>query len=209
MAGAHKLVLRLVPRDDAPEMGAHGVERIVLEVGLIVVDNEIGGISAEALDKLPRASIMAREVISLFDTIAEGVLRNDSAASTARGLGHEEIRERVQRTKRDRRGSTGKEQVHGIALGHVGDHVPGVAGGGHGGAAGGARGRRGDCCACKSGAREDRRARDESHGELGEGDVVAVVAGGSKVIWHAGTVRSVAEHKRFAILSDVGELTRG
>lgn len=104
MAGAHELVLCLIPRHDATQMGANGVERVVLEVGLVVGDNEVGGIAAETLDELARAGKMGFDVLLLPNGVAERVLRDRASGAASFGFGHEEVGKWTQNAQSDSRG---------------------------------------------------------------------------------------------------------
>lgn len=48
VAGADELVLGLVPGDDATQVGAHGVEAVVLDA-LVLLHDQVGGVTLEAL----------------------------------------------------------------------------------------------------------------------------------------------------------------
>lgn len=129
MARAHELILGLVPWDDATQMRAHSVESIILKIGLIIRDDEIGGISAEALDEFARASEVRVDVSLLLDVGAEGVLCDDTSVAAAARLGHEEEGEGAEDAERHGRGGAEEQKVHGVTLGHVRDHLVGARGG--------------------------------------------------------------------------------
>lgn len=91
MAWAHELILRLIPGDDTTEMGAHCVEGVKLKISLIVIDNEVGGITAKALDELARIGVVRVEILGLLDFISKGVFRDGTTRAAAGGLRDEEV----------------------------------------------------------------------------------------------------------------------
>lgn len=181
VARALELVLSLVPRHDTSQMGAHGVECKVLEIGAVVVDNEVGGVALEPLDEVARARKVGLEVLGAVDVVAQGVLGDGAAAGAAARLRDKEVGERAQDAQGDGADRARQQDVHGVALGHVRDHDVLGARRGHAGA-GGARGRagrrqRGHGAPREGAARRRRRAGDEGHGVCGAGGRSGGVAG--------------------------------
>ena len=68
VAWAHELVLGLVPGDDTTQVSAHGVEAVALD-GLVLLDDQVGGITLKTLFNNNITSIMVGLVKYRCDTI--------------------------------------------------------------------------------------------------------------------------------------------
>jgi hypothetical protein len=89
MARALELVLSSDPRDDAAKMGADGIDSEVLN-GTIGTDDEVGGVTPEALGKRVVSSLVGGEPRGGLDVSSEGILSSNSTASSPSRLGNEE-----------------------------------------------------------------------------------------------------------------------
>lgn len=82
VARAHELVLGLVPRHDAPEVRADGVEAVLLDLAAVGHD-EVGRVALEALRELARAGLVRLEPGRGLDVVAGRVLGGLAAAAAA------------------------------------------------------------------------------------------------------------------------------
>ena len=82
VAGAHELVLGLVPRHDAAQVRAHGVQAVLLDLAA-VGDDQVGRVALEALRELARAGLVGLEPGRGLDVVAGGVLGRLAAAAAA------------------------------------------------------------------------------------------------------------------------------
>mmetsp|Transcript_26622 Transcript_26622/g.83302 ORF Transcript_26622/g.83302 Transcript_26622/m.83302 type:complete len:348 (-) Transcript_26622:187-1230(-) len=88
VARAHELALGGVPGHDAAEVGAHGGEAVVLE-RLVVVHDEVGGVTLEALHELASARVVGAQPATLRHVVTEGVLGDRTGAAAAAAGRHE------------------------------------------------------------------------------------------------------------------------
>merc|ERR1719276_377564 len=120
VARAHEFVLGLVPRDDAAEVGADRDEAVVRD-GLVLLNDEVSGVALEALDELALADLVGLEPALEGHVVAERVLRDDAAATTADARGVEVVEERATEAANGRGDRTEEDEVHHVALLHVRD----------------------------------------------------------------------------------------
>ena len=83
------LVLRTVPRDDAAQVRAHGVERIGLKCA-VWLDNQIVRIALQALHQLAPTRLVRIQPALEGHVVADRVLRHETAAA-ASGTGRVEV----------------------------------------------------------------------------------------------------------------------
>ena len=97
VARAHELVLRGVPRHDASQVRAHGVQSVLLD-RLVLLDNQVRGIALQAL----REGVIARQVglqpRRLLDVVAVGILRRLTSTTTAGAVRTERYKIMVSRS---------------------------------------------------------------------------------------------------------------
>merc|ERR1719203_602219 len=89
MARAHELVVGGRPRDDASQVGAHGVEAVGLK-GSIILDDKVGGIALKSLSEGVVTGLVGGKVLLLVEVVSKGILGGDSAVSTSGARGEEE-----------------------------------------------------------------------------------------------------------------------
>mmetsp|Transcript_28493 Transcript_28493/g.70224 ORF Transcript_28493/g.70224 Transcript_28493/m.70224 type:complete len:254 (+) Transcript_28493:229-990(+) len=124
VARALELVLRLVPGHDAAEVGAHGVQAVVLD-GAVVLHDDVRGVTLEALGQGAVAGQVGLEPRPLLDLVAVGVLGRLARAAAARARGHEEVGEAAEQGGAGQAERAHQQQVHHVTLAHV-RHVLGV-----------------------------------------------------------------------------------
>lgn len=123
MTRAHKLILGLIPRDNTTQMGTNGIEGIILEICLIIINNEISSITSESLNKFTRTCEMRIDIFLLLNIITQSILRDSTTGAGAARLGHEEIGKRAENAQCYGGGGAEEEDVHGVTLRHVRDEV--------------------------------------------------------------------------------------
>mmetsp|Transcript_14545 Transcript_14545/g.38911 ORF Transcript_14545/g.38911 Transcript_14545/m.38911 type:complete len:256 (-) Transcript_14545:16-783(-) len=121
VAWALVLLLRKVPRNDAAQMGAGGVDSERLDL-LIITCNEPVRITLQALHELALTGASLLKELRGLDIISERVLRGQSTAGTARLRRHEKARVQAEANSGRRADGTREKKVHGSALGHVRHH---------------------------------------------------------------------------------------
>lgn len=86
VARAHELVLGLVPRHDAPEVRADGVEAVLLDLARLGHD-QVRGVALEALRELAGSRLVRLEPGRGLDVVAGRVLGRLAAAAAADPFG--------------------------------------------------------------------------------------------------------------------------
>merc|ERR1719333_1620734 len=87
----HELVGRLVPRHDAAQVRADGVDAVVADL-LVVLDDEVGRVALEALDELPGADLVRVEP-ALERHLVAGLREGGQAAAAAAAAARDEKEE--------------------------------------------------------------------------------------------------------------------
>jgi len=139
VARAHELVVGGRPRDDAAKMGAYGVKAVRLK-SLVILDDEVGSISLEALGERSITGGLLGKVILGEKVITEGVLGGDTPTSAAGTRGDEEGNVGDGKSSDGNSRGTDEDEVHEVTtvlvdveligrLGHV--KADGPVGGGH------------------------------------------------------------------------------
>ena len=91
VAGAHELVRGLVPRHDAAQVRADGVDAVVADL-LVVVDNQVGRVALEALDELSAPDLVRVEP-ALERHLVAGLGQGGQAAAAAAAAARDEEEE--------------------------------------------------------------------------------------------------------------------
>ena len=92
VARAHELVLGSVPRNDASQVRADGVDSVVLDSR--VVGHQVGGVSLESLDQRAVSRLVILQPSGQLDLVSSGITSRLSSGTTSRSLGDEEEGER-------------------------------------------------------------------------------------------------------------------
>mmetsp|Transcript_11791 Transcript_11791/g.25504 ORF Transcript_11791/g.25504 Transcript_11791/m.25504 type:complete len:210 (+) Transcript_11791:609-1238(+) len=118
VARADVLKLGAVPRDDAAEVGANGVDGVVLE-RLVLLHDEVVGVALEALHKCAvrvRVSLGPR---GGFDIVAERVLCDKAGAATNARWRDKEVHKAASEPQHRHASTANKHKVHDRAALHV------------------------------------------------------------------------------------------
>mmetsp|Transcript_26621 Transcript_26621/g.83298 ORF Transcript_26621/g.83298 Transcript_26621/m.83298 type:complete len:330 (-) Transcript_26621:163-1152(-) len=129
VARAHELALGGVPGHDAAEVGAHGGEAVVLE-RLVVVHDEVGGVTLEALHELASARVVGAQPATLRHVVTEGVLGDRTGAAAAAAGRHEKGDVRHGHAEAGNAHGRREDGVHHVTAVHV--RHEGILRGGHG-----------------------------------------------------------------------------
>ena len=125
-AVARALVLERgdVPRHDAAEVRAHGVDR---EVGerVVLLHDQVVRVALEALDELARRVRHVLDPLRDVHLVAERVLREQPAAAAAAARRHEEVDEAAAQPAHRQRRARHQHEVHHVAALHVGHEAAG------------------------------------------------------------------------------------
>mmetsp|Transcript_35399 Transcript_35399/g.78577 ORF Transcript_35399/g.78577 Transcript_35399/m.78577 type:complete len:297 (+) Transcript_35399:139-1029(+) len=118
VAWALELVLSTNPRDDAAQVGAHGVDTEVLNVA-ILVHHQVGWVTLQALGQRVVTLGVGLQPLGSLDVVAQGILGSLAATSTTGALGDEEQGVGHSQSTHGQADASQEDQVHGIPLGHV------------------------------------------------------------------------------------------
>merc|ERR1711966_257432 len=119
VARAAELVSGLVPGHHAAKVSAHSVDAEILQ-GVVLLGDEVGGITLEALHQLAGASRVGLDPVSKLHVVAEGILGN-GATTTATGLGRGEVGDEHGGQHEEGASDRAEEEgVHELAAAHVG-----------------------------------------------------------------------------------------
>merc|ERR1712100_528813 len=130
MARAHELVGTTVPGNDATEVGADGVDAVAAD-GVLAFDDQIGGITLEALYKAAIAFGVTGEPTAGCDGIAQLIFGTGSTAAAGGLGGNEVVRHRIKGSQGDTSDGAECQQIHELPTTHSGHIARGKLG--HGG----------------------------------------------------------------------------
>jgi hypothetical protein len=118
VARAFELVLSLVPRNDATQVRAHGIDAKVTNF-TPRIDHQVSRVTLQTL----RQSVITRQVVlqpsRLLDVVTGGVLGRLAGATTTRGRRDEVVREATQQSGTRETEGTDEQQVHHVTFSHV------------------------------------------------------------------------------------------
>ncbi len=113
VTGAHELIVRGGPGYNTSQMGAHGVKSVTLE-GLVLLYDEVSGISLKSLGKRTISGQLGLEVWGGKEIISKGVLGGNSSSATSGRRGEEEVNVRKSKSGNGDSSRTNKDKVHDI-----------------------------------------------------------------------------------------------